>query len=58
MASASRPNASARATVPMSRNSVTLSTTGMSLGKHFVWVRGVDAAGNKGPVSAVFLKIK
>ena len=35
-----------------------LSTTGMSKGKHFVYVRGVDASGNKGPVSAVFLKIK
>jgi carboxypeptidase T len=37
---------------------LSLSTTGMTQGKHFVWVRGVDASGNKGPVSAVFLKIK
>ncbi|MFO1339710.1 MAG: M14 family metallopeptidase, partial [Burkholderiaceae bacterium] len=36
----------------------TLSTTGLSKGKHLVFVRGKDAAGNFGPVSAVFLKIK
>ncbi|MEK8032168.1 M14 family metallopeptidase [Ideonella sp. DXS29W] len=37
---------------------LSLSTTGLSKGKHLVYVRGVDASGNKGPVSAVFLKIK
>jgi hypothetical protein len=38
--------------------STTLSTTGLSQGKHLVFVRGKDAAGNLGAVSAVFLKIK
>lgn len=37
---------------------VTLSTTGLSKGKHLVFVRGKDSAGNFGPVSAVFLKIQ
>ena len=37
---------------------LTLSTTGMSKGKHLLFVRGVDASGNKGPVSAKFLKIQ
>jgi len=36
----------------------TLSTTGLSTGKHLIFVRGRDAAGNWGPVSATFLKIK
>ena len=36
----------------------TLSTSGLSKGKHLVYVRGKDAAGNFGAVSAVFLKIK
>lgn len=35
----------------------TLSTTGLAKGKHLVYVRGVDAAGNIGPVTATFLKI-
>lgn len=38
--------------------SATLSTTGLSKGKHLVYVRGKDASGNLGAVSAVFLKIK
>jgi hypothetical protein len=38
--------------------STTLSTTGLSKGKHLVFVRGRDTAGNWGPVSATFLKIK
>jgi carboxypeptidase T len=36
---------------------VTLATGSLSKGKHLVFVRGTDAAGNKGPVTAVFLKI-
>ena len=36
----------------------TLSTTGLSKGKHLVFVRGKDASGNFGPVEAVFLKLK
>ncbi|MFZ5550457.1 MAG: M14 family metallopeptidase [Pseudomonadota bacterium] len=36
----------------------TLSTTGLSKGKHLVYVRGKDANGSTGPVTAVFLKIK
>jgi carboxypeptidase T len=36
---------------------VTLSTGTLSKGKHLVYVRGTDAAGNKGPVRAIFLKI-
>jgi carboxypeptidase T len=36
----------------------TLSTTGLSKGKHLVYVRGKDAGGSTGPVTAVFLKIK
>jgi carboxypeptidase T len=36
----------------------TLSTTGLSKGKHLVFVRGRDAAGNWGPVNATFLKIQ
>jgi len=38
--------------------SATLSTNGLSKGKHLVFVRGKDAAGNQGAVSAVFLKIQ
>jgi carboxypeptidase T len=38
--------------------SATLSTTGLAKGKHLVYVRGVDASGNIGPVTATFLKIK
>jgi carboxypeptidase T len=38
--------------------SATLSTTGLSKGKHLVYVRGVDASGNPGPITAGFLKIK
>jgi carboxypeptidase T len=38
--------------------SATLSTTGLSKGKHLVYVRGKDASGNFGAISAVFLKIK
>ena len=34
-----------------------LSTTGLSKGKHMVFVRGVDAAGNAGAVTASFLRI-
>jgi carboxypeptidase T len=37
--------------------SVTLSTTGLATGKHMVFVRGKDAAGNFGPITASFLKI-
>ncbi|TDM05386.1 MAG: carboxypeptidase [Ideonella sp. MAG2] len=36
----------------------TINTTGLSVGKHMVFVRGKDAAGNWGPVSASFLIIK
>jgi len=36
---------------------VTLSTGTLAKGKHLVYVRGTDAAGNKGPVTAIFLKI-
>jgi hypothetical protein len=35
----------------------TLATTGLPEGRHLVYVRGTDAAGNAGPVSAVFLDI-
>jgi carboxypeptidase T len=35
----------------------TLSTAGLSLGRHTVYVRGRDAAGNWGAVSAVFLNV-
>jgi carboxypeptidase T len=38
--------------------SATLSTTGLSKGRHLVYVRGVDASGNPGPITAGFLKIK
>ncbi|MED5622395.1 M14 family metallopeptidase [Ideonella sp. BN130291] len=35
----------------------TLATTGLAPGKHLVYVRGRDASGAWGPVSAVFLKV-
>jgi hypothetical protein len=35
----------------------TLSTTGWPLGRHTLFVRGRDAAGNWGPVSAVFVDV-
>lgn len=40
------------------KTSATLATTGLAKGKHLVFVRGRDAAGNWGPVTATFLKIK
>lgn len=36
----------------------TLSTAGLKKGKHLVFVRGRDADGHWGPVSAIFLKIQ
>jgi carboxypeptidase T len=36
----------------------TLATTGLPAGQHLVYVRGRDASGAWGPVSAVFLRIK
>lgn len=36
----------------------TLATTGLATGQHLVYVRGKDASGAWGPVSAVFLRIK
>ncbi|HUG22356.1 M14 family metallopeptidase [Piscinibacter sp.] len=35
----------------------TLDTTGLGVGKHIVYVRGSDASGEFGPVSAVFLRV-
>jgi len=35
----------------------TLDTTGLPVGRHTLYVRGVDAAGNAGSVSAVFLHV-
>ncbi len=35
----------------------TLNTTGLATGKHLVWVRGKDATGQWGPVSATFLNV-
>lgn len=35
----------------------TLDTSGLALGRHIVYVRGSDASGQFGPVSAVFLNI-
>jgi hypothetical protein len=40
---------------PVETAEVSLDTTGLALGRHTVYVRGQDAAGNWGPVSAVFL---
>ncbi|HEV8692316.1 MAG TPA: M14 family metallopeptidase [Ideonella sp.] len=40
------------------KGTATLATGSLSKGKHLVFVRGKDAAGNFGPVSATFLKIK
>ena len=40
------------------KGTVTLATGSLSKGKHLVFVRGKDASGNFGPVSATFLKIK
>jgi carboxypeptidase T len=40
------------------KGSATLATGSLAKGKHLVFVRGKDAAGNFGPVSAIFLKIK
>lgn len=37
--------------------SATLSTTGWPTGRHIVFVRGQDASGNWGPVSAVFVDV-
>jgi carboxypeptidase T len=37
--------------------SATVSTAGLSSGKHTVYVRAKDALGNSGPVSAVFLTV-
>ncbi|MED5622322.1 M14 family metallopeptidase [Ideonella sp. BN130291] len=35
----------------------TLATSGLALGKHIVYVRGKDASGQFGPVTAAFLKV-
>lgn len=35
----------------------TLSTAGWATGRHIVFVRGQDASGNWGPVSAVFVDV-
>ncbi len=40
------------------KGTATLATASLAKGKHLVFVRGKDAAGNFGPVSAIFLKIK
>jgi len=40
------------------KGTATLATGSLAKGKHLVFVRGKDAAGNFGPVSATFLKIK
>ena len=41
-----------------SEHARTLDTTGLATGKHTVYVRGRDAAGNLGAVSAIFLVIR
>ncbi len=37
--------------------SANINTTGLTSGQHTVFVRGTDAAGNVGPVSAIFLTV-
>jgi hypothetical protein len=42
---------------PTENAQATLSTAGLADGRHLVFVRGIDATGQAGPVSAVFLDI-
>jgi len=42
---------------PTENAALTLDTSGLALGRHTLFVRGVDAGGQAGPVSAVFLDI-
>jgi hypothetical protein len=43
---------------PVEAAEATIDTTGLSLGRHIIFVRGQDANGNWGAFSAVFLEIK
>lgn len=42
---------------PTETAQATLNTAGLAVGRHLVWVRGTDAGGQAGPVTAAFLDI-
>ena len=42
---------------PTENAAATLSTAGLANGRHLVWVRGTDATGQAGPLTAAFLDI-